>query len=113
MDLQVRAQASSDFEAIPGTTKSPKVLFHSNPDILEEICEYLSYEHETEPEAIRSSRKTLFSLALTSTAFLEPALDHLWRVLDSLFPLLKILPAFARSDDTYVSHLWSPTKMPV
>lgn len=95
MDLQAQVQH-------PRFAKLP---FHSNPDILDEICEYLSYEDEVDADDIASSRRTLLRLALTCRAFLEPALDRLWRNLDSLFPLLKVLPAFIQTDGTYVRRL--------
>ncbi|KAF8816030.1 hypothetical protein BYT27DRAFT_7077944 [Phlegmacium glaucopus] len=78
--------------------------FHSNPDILDEICEYLHDGQDTEldSEAARTSRRNLLCVALTCKAFLEPALDRRWRSLDSLFPLLRILPSFTQSDGTYV-----------
>ena len=105
MALQILAE-SFKLE-LQGTTtasssKSPRLSLHSNPDILDEICEYLSYDCDADTEEIHLSRRTLLRLALTCKAFIEPALDRLWRSLDSLFPLLKILPAFGKSDGTYV-----------
>ncbi|PPQ68467.1 hypothetical protein CVT24_005564 [Panaeolus cyanescens] len=88
--------------------------FFSNPDILEEICEHLAYpdlpydDDEYRPFLqtfdidIRTSRQSLRDAALTCKAFLKPALDRLWRSLDTLFPLLKTLPVFVLSDTTYV-----------
>ena len=84
--------------------------FHSNPDILDEICEYLHDEQDAElvdSEAARISRQNLLWVALTCKAFLEPALDRLWRSLDSLFPLLRTLPSFTQSDGTYVSLFYT------
>jgi hypothetical protein len=99
MDVQVQ----TDTDQPPTTlTKSPTLPFHSNPDILDEVCEYLAYDHDSAPEDVFTSKRNLLRLALTCKAFLEPALDRLWRSLDCLFPLLKILPAFAQSDGTYV-----------
>ena len=88
--------------------KNPQLPFHSNPDILDEICEYLHDEQDTQldAEAARVSRRNLLWVALTCKAFLEPALDRLWRSLDSLFPLLRILPSFTQSDETYVSFFF-------
>ncbi|KAF8965795.1 hypothetical protein BDZ97DRAFT_1729789 [Flammula alnicola] len=97
MDLQIETESTST-----AATKNSKLPFHSNPDILDEICEYLSYEYDIDSDDISVSRRTLLWVALTCKAFLEPALDRLWRSLDSLFPLLKILPAFIQSDGTYV-----------
>lgn len=79
--------------------------FHSNPDILGEICEYLSPNDDLEdldsPQVVEG-RQNLAWLALTCKAFLEPALDRLWRSLNTLYPLFKILPAFKQTDGTHV-----------
>ncbi|KAF9484254.1 hypothetical protein BDN70DRAFT_825915 [Pholiota conissans] len=102
MDLQIQAESSEFPGATPSSSRSSRLPSHSNPDILDDICEYLSYDCDADTEDIHLSRRTLLRLALTCKAFLEPALDRLWRSLDSLFPLLKILPAFGKSDGTYV-----------
>jgi hypothetical protein len=39
---------------------------------------------------------------LTCKDFLDEALDALWEALDSLVPLLKLLPALQVEDDVYV-----------
>lgn len=52
---------------------------------------------------VMRSRHDLFNLALASKAYLlEPALNSLWRDIGTLFPLLKILPAFFQSEGTWV-----------
>ena len=71
--------------------RTPALPFHSHPDILDEICEYIQ------------DRQNLLWVALTCRAFLEPPLDCLWRSLESLFLLLKILPSLIQGDGTYVS----------
>jgi hypothetical protein len=43
--------------------------------------------------------------ALTCKTFLEPALDVLWRSMNSLIPLLKLLPSFQLVLDTYVTNV--------
>ena len=43
-----------------------------------------------------------FNAALTCKDFLEVALDALWEKLDSLVPLLKLLPTLQIEDDAYV-----------
>jgi hypothetical protein len=84
-------------------TRITRLPFHSNPDILDEICEYLRDEQDGSSELTKPSKQNLLWAGLTCKAFLEPALDRLWRSLESLFPLLKILPSFTLSDETYVS----------
>lgn len=45
-------------------------------------------------------KKSLFSMALLSKAISAPALDHLWRSMDSLVPLFQLLPGVVRSEAT-------------
>ncbi|TFK22435.1 hypothetical protein FA15DRAFT_671560 [Coprinopsis marcescibilis] len=81
----------------PLSTSQSVVRFHSNPDILAYICEYLSYDQDfdsVEQYELEASRRNLAALALTCRAYLEPALDCRWRALDNLYPLFRILPAF-------------------
>jgi hypothetical protein len=47
-------------------------------------------------------RRCLFNAALTCKNFLDEALDALWENLDSMVPLLKLLPALRFEDDAYV-----------
>ncbi|KAF6753331.1 hypothetical protein DFP72DRAFT_902769 [Ephemerocybe angulata] len=51
-----------------------------SPEILRNVCEHMG-------------RAELFSMALTSRGFLEPALDSLWRDLHSFIPFISCLPA--------------------
>ena len=89
-------------------TRITRLPFHSNPDILDEICEYLQDEQDGSSELLaHTSKRNLLWAGLTCKALLEPALDRLWSSLDSLFPLLKILPSFIQSDGTYVSSFFS------
>ena len=46
--------------------------------------------------------RCILNVALTCKAFREVALDALWEELDSLLPLLKLLPALRVEDNTYV-----------
>jgi len=63
-----------------------------NWDIISVICAELG-------------RCDLLHVALTSKTFLEPALDHLWRGIDDLYPLLCVLPDTMEIDDQKVSKL--------
>jgi hypothetical protein len=59
---------------------------------------------EMRGEEIVKRRGVLLNVALTNKAiFLEPGLDRLWRSLDKLFPLFRLLRGFYRSDSTFVS----------
>ena len=44
----------------------------------------------------------LFNVALTCKDFLEEALDKIWEEMDSMVPLLKVLPALQVEDNEYV-----------
>jgi hypothetical protein len=74
--------------------------------IFDKILENLAHDApDLNSAASQYNKRTLAQLAICSKAFLEPALDHLWRRLDSLFPLLKLLQGFKSSDGIYVCHL--------
>ncbi|CAA7263790.1 unnamed protein product [Cyclocybe aegerita] len=47
-----------------------------------------------------SDKLSLLSAALTCSAFLQPALDHLWWDMDDLTPLFNTIPGFQSSNDT-------------
>jgi hypothetical protein len=75
------------------------------PEILAEIIRYVGVGylgHDKDSEAQR--RKQLLWTALSCKAFSPHALDVLWEKLDSLLPLLKLLPGFQRVDDVWVSN---------
>ena len=50
------------------------------------------------------SRGDLLQAALTSKAFLSPALEILWRTLDSPIPLLSLLPPLDNGRSSMVTH---------
>ena len=50
----------------------------------------------------KEHRRYLFNAALTCKDFLDVALDALWKELDSLVPLLKLLPGLQIEDMEYV-----------
>jgi hypothetical protein len=109
--LSVPAPAShhhNNSAALPSNLRERENPTHAvltNPDILELILENLSVDRvwELGREDVVMRRSVLASAALTCRTFLEPALDRLWKSLDKLFPLFKLLPAFYRSDSTFVS----------
>ena len=53
-------------------------------------------------EDVAQSRHTLLNIALTCSAFRDPALDCLWRTLDSAVPLIRLLPSVYLENQTYV-----------
>ena len=70
-----------------------KGSFLKNPDLMAKTLSHLQ---------VKKSRRCLLNVALTCKDFLDIALDALWEELDSLVPLLKLLPALQVEDQTYV-----------
>jgi hypothetical protein len=73
-----------------------KDVFLKNPYLMAQTFSHLQVENDKE------SRLCLFNAALTCKDFLDTALDVLWEELDSLVPLLKLLPALQVEDKDYV-----------
>ncbi|KAF9069180.1 hypothetical protein BDP27DRAFT_1421158 [Rhodocollybia butyracea] len=57
-----------------------------NHDVIRIICA------EVTDDSVHSVPKDLLSLGLTSRIFLEPAMDVMWRRINSIEPLLSVLP---------------------
>lgn len=72
-----------------------------NQDILNLIFEH--FDLQPCSHTVTQTRKDLFSAAKTCKAFVEPALNSLWRVLPSPLPLLLLLP----SAEVYNGHFVS------
>ena len=71
-----------------------KDSFMKNPDLMAKTFSHF--------ENNKKNRWYLFNAALTCKDFLDVALDALWKELDSLVPLLKLLPALQIEDGAYV-----------
>ena len=69
-----------------------------NQDILGVILEHFHYK------SLKATRKNMHLAASISKAFLEPAMNSLWSSLDSLMPLLNLLPSFVPINNVYVSQ---------
>jgi hypothetical protein len=83
---------------------APSMRPHSvltDPALLRAIFEHLIDERD----ALVHARSPLLRLATCCKAFSELALDVLWRRMDGLLPILKILPSFRRVGDAYVRLL--------
>lgn len=80
--------------------------FFTNTDLLLKIFDYLLWDDDDELNSDNAiaCKHTLAQAAVTCKTFLEPALDRLWCTLDTLFPLLKLLPSFIQCEGTYVSQ---------
>ena len=76
-----------------------------NHDILSLIFQHFDFQPGS--QTVVQTRKDLFSAAKTCKAFVEPALDLLWRVLPSLLPLLLLLPFAEVKNGHYVSSISS------
>ena len=73
-----------------------------NQDILGEIFSIINLDLQTPGSNVSQTRKDLFYAARICHIFLDPAINALWRVLPSLFLLLKILPSFQMVNNQYV-----------
>jgi len=71
-----------------------------NADVLDYVFGHFTVDPETR-EAVQI-RSYLRWAALSCRAFSRPALNALWRTLDSLLPLLKLLPSLKLVDHVYV-----------
>ena len=80
--------------------QTPEALL--NKDILHAIFEH--FDLQPGSDTVAQARKDLLSAAKTCKAFVEPALNSLWRVLPSFLPLLLLLP----SAEVHNNHLVSP-----
>ena len=83
--------------------RTPEAL--KNEDILGLIFQH--FDLQPGSQTVAQSRKDLFSAVKTCKAFVEPALDSLWRVLPSLLPLLLLLPSAEVVNGHYVSPISS------
>ncbi|KAF8801987.1 hypothetical protein BYT27DRAFT_7244930 [Phlegmacium glaucopus] len=78
------------------TTK--KFIFLNNPYLISHTFSHLRVGADN----LKEHRLSLFNAALTSKYFLDAALDALWENLDSLVPLLRVLPALRLENNAYV-----------
>ena len=69
-----------------------KDSYLKNPELKAMTFSHLQFE----------KRWCLLNAALACKDFLEVALDALWEKMDSLVPLLKLLPALQVKDEAYV-----------
>ena len=101
--------ASLDSHTQTGCTESDNVTakksFLKNSDLMALTISHLPVRNDCDKE----SSQCLLNVALTCKDFLEEALDALWKEMNSLMPLLKLLPALQVEGDTYVGA----TSMPV
>ncbi|KAJ7501232.1 hypothetical protein B0H11DRAFT_756704 [Mycena galericulata] len=70
-----------------------------NSDIVEEILDHITSASDSIDLA--TTRRTLFSVALTCKGFSPSAVKFLWRRLDNMRPLLRLLPSFRERDGVF------------
>lgn len=99
VDLSVQANAKP--------SPSPHSLALVDQDLLALIFSSLLPDDPTTlpREEVVARRKHLRDAALVCKAFKDPALDRLWTYLDSLLPLIKLLPNLTVLNKQYVSPL--------
>jgi len=72
--------------------KDPMLVFR-NLNILKQILFFLGeYAGSGSGQLAQDARRTLLHIGLASKFFVEPAMDALWKDLDSVFPVFKLLP---------------------
>ncbi|TFK75509.1 hypothetical protein BDN72DRAFT_441592 [Pluteus cervinus] len=91
----------------PIMDREPQLLALNNDDILRQILGHLAVGLEPTQtpiddlhEKIKSSRKCIYNAVLVSRAFAPPALDLLWQVMDSIKPLIELLPVVVYNDQS-------------
>jgi hypothetical protein len=68
-----------------------------NLDLLELILSYLAEKHLS-----KDGQQRLLLAGLTCKAFFEPAMNLLWSEMDSLLPLLLVIPLVMEEEEIYV-----------
>lgn len=101
------ALTTEDSEELPNSDLS-QPEYQPQPSAPSEIFEIqdilgVILEHFKHDQSLEATRKNLRLAALTSKAFLEPAMNSLWSSLDSLMPLLNLLPSFVPIKNVYVA----------
>ena len=82
------------------TSVTAKYSFLKNPELKAMTFSHLQVKND------EKNRLCLLNAASTCKDFLEVALDALWEELDSLVPLLKLLPALHFENKTYVCAIF-------
>ena len=83
---------------MPPTNNSLQLVVH-NSDVTREILDYF------EPYYSYSDRQALVNVALSCRALSNLALDRLWERINSVYPLLFILPGMKEEGDELVRTL--------
>lgn len=79
-------------------SSNAKLAVFRNLDIMDTVFDALLVKYDADA----GERKHLFQAALTAKNFYDPAMNILWRSLDSLLPVLKLIPGFQELIDPTV-----------
>ncbi|KAG6875244.1 hypothetical protein C0992_004571, partial [Termitomyces sp. T32_za158] len=80
---------------------SPPPIASLNYDVLAKITGVIGGNVSPDFRKLNGCFRQLFYFALTCKAFVDASLDELWRSMDSIVPLLKILPALRYKNNRY------------
>ncbi|KAG6812432.1 hypothetical protein H0H92_002898 [Tricholoma furcatifolium] len=83
------------------TSDTPSQQVLTNEELLQRIFEEFPFEPFDE-QMNNVTRSHLLRAALTCKAFVEPALNVLWKSINTFIPLFKLLPSFKIVQDDYV-----------
>ncbi|KAF9531248.1 hypothetical protein CPB83DRAFT_849635 [Crepidotus variabilis] len=73
-----------------------------NEDTISLIFQMLAVNVTMDLDTKKKTRKMLYNMALLGRAFTGPALNSLWKVLPSMLPLFRLLPAFGLFGNTFI-----------
>lgn len=77
----------------------------ANTDIWHEILKYFEISFASDSVAeIQMKRKATIKVALLSPGLTGPALDTLWRSMDTLEPIVRVLNAVASPNNKYITY---------
>lgn len=81
-------------------------LIFQTEDILEVVLSFFDEEafRGNIFDIEKSTQTSLRSAALVSKTFFRPAIALLWRMLDSIMPVLNLIPSLVIVDDSYVRY---------
>lgn len=95
VNLMMDTESSSGDHALAFVENSSPRRFINHPDVVLELCQLLSHFCWNE---------SLLAFGSTCKALFELAMDVLWRSLDELVDLLRIIPNFVLVDDHFVCY---------
>jgi len=75
--------------------KSSRHRFIETLDVVLEVCKHLCRSH---------SKKSLLAFGSTCKALFEPTMDFLWRCLEGIIDLLKVIPGYIEVDRHFVCY---------